>query len=202
MAEVPEEVVVWEYIRWDGKYREWTDRPILRTPDFNNEEENKTRWDMLAGHCGFPGDSGQIGRIRYPIKYPFDSSLPPYRWRREIANGDLFEKTFLNYHCGDRRLLAIDEIVREFLRTKSLPPPFNEDNTLVVNENLRRLKSKENIDDFNAILFCRPTPGLPEGSYRVVEGTKRAIAYRAAQLEGIEVPEICHYLGDYIPKLL
>ena len=46
--EVREEIVVWEYLRWDEKYEKWSHQPILKTPDFNNEEENKLRWDMTA----------------------------------------------------------------------------------------------------------------------------------------------------------
>lgn len=196
MVDVPEEVVVWEYIRWDGKYQAWSDLPILKTPDFNNVDENQIRWDMLAGNHGYPGDSGQVARIRYP----FDLSLTPYCWKREIASIDIFKSAFLNYHRGDGQLLPLDIIVIEFLRTKRLPLPFVEDNIRVVNDSLERLRNKQNIDDFNAILFCRPTPGLPNNSYRVVEGTKRAIAYRVAQLEGTQVPIIYCYFGEYVPS--
>lgn len=193
MSSVPEEIVVWEYIRWDGKYREWFDQPVLNAPDFKNSAENQFRWDLLAGNHGLPGDPGQVKRIRYC----FDPSLPPYRWAKEVAGREAFANAFSNYCTEDRRALALDEIAAQFSRTKNLPPPFNRDNTLVVHENLRRLKGNGNIDDFNAILFCRPTPYLPQESYRIVEGTKRAIAYCAAQLEGIELPEIRCYFGDY-----
>ena len=193
MPSVPEEVVVWEYLRWDGKYLEWIDQPILKAPDFNNPEENQFRWDLLAGNHGHPGDDGQVLRIRYP----FDPSFSPYRWAKEVLRREVFANAFLNYSEAGR-LLSLDEIAVQFSRTKILPSPFNKHNSLVVHENLLRLKSKENIDDFNAILFCRPTPYLPGDSYRIVEGTKRAIAYRVGQLEGIELPEIRCYFGDYI----
>jgi len=193
MPSVPEEVVVWEYVRWDWKYREWIDQPVLKAPDFNSPEDNQFRWDLLAGKHGLPGDDGQVFRIRYC----FDPSLPPYRWAKEVAGREVFANAFSNYIEAGRPL-SLDEITAQFSRTKSLPSPFNEHNSLVVHENLRRLKSKENIDDFNAILFCRPTPYLPADSYRIVEGTKRAIAYRVGQFEGIELPDIRCYFGDYM----
>jgi tricorn protease-like protein len=75
--------------------------------------------------------------------------------------------------------------------------PFSDENTLVVQANLQRLKSKANTHDFNGILLCRPTPTLPIDAYRVIEGTKRAVAYRIAEREGFHLPVIHCYFGDY-----
>ncbi len=195
MPSVREELVVWEYLRWDGKYREWLQHPALRNPDFNNPEENRLRWDLLAGDRGLPGDFGQIQRIRFP----FGQSLPPYLWVRERLPEDIFPNAFLNY-MHNNQLLKLEEVASEFLATRNLPLPFNDQNASVVRSNLERLKKRSDTDDFNAIILCRPTPAIAPYAYRIVEGTKRAIAYRVAKREGVDLPEIYCYFGDYDEK--
>ncbi len=163
MSAVPEEVIVWEYLRWDGKYRNWLDYPLLKTPNFGNPDENRLRWDLLAGNQGLPGDFGQVLRIRYP----FERTPAPYRWVKRSLPKNVLPNAFLNYtHLG--QLLKLDNVVAGFLKTGKLPYPFNSENTLVVQGNLERLKKKADTGDFDAILFCRPTPDLPKYAYRIV----------------------------------
>jgi hypothetical protein len=54
--------------------------------------------------------------------------------------------------------------------------------------------------DFDGIILCRPHPRLPAETYRVVEGTKRAIAVRVARLRNLRVPTLHSYFGDHIPS--
>jgi hypothetical protein len=69
----------------------------------------------------------------------------------------------------------------------------------IVEENVRRLtEHAEAPPDFDGIILCRPHPRLPAETYRVVEGTKRAIAVRVARLRNLRVPALHSYFGDHI----
>ena len=194
-AVIPEEVVVWEYIRWDGKYLEFADHAAIQKPNFSDPAENQLRWDLLAGNNETPGDWGQVLRIRFPFIDPCNP--PPYQWKRERAEEGLFETARSNYSTEYNMYIALNDIARQFVCTSRLPDFFDDHANSIVRQNVERLGNKSDLDDFDGVILCRPTPGFPSSVYRVVEGTKRAIAYRVRELMGLSVPEIRCYFGDY-----
>jgi hypothetical protein len=186
MAVVSEAKIIWQYLRWHGQYSDTRELPIIKSPDFDNEQENDERLSILAR------DAGHLLRVRFPFVTP----PAVYRWEERPLDPSLLESAFSNYAIG-YKLLTVNEIAFQVSRDNILPAPFGEENNEPVRRNINRLAVGKYTEDFNAIILCRPTPGLPRNVYRVVEGSKRAIALRVAQIQGIPLTKFTCYLGDY-----
>ncbi len=186
MRDATEAEVVWQYIRWHAEYRNSTHLPIITDPNLNDDKENDARWRILARN------EGHVLRVRYP----FDGPPRPYQWSFRPAPQDLFAAVFSSYRT-ESGLLSINEIATHYFHHGHLAG-FGHDNNRIVEENIRRLTGQGQVaHDFEAMILCRPHPLLPSETYRVVEGTKRAVAVRVAQLRGLGVPPIRAYFGDH-----
>ena len=186
MRDAPEAEVVWQYIRWHAEYGDVSNEPLLTNPDLTDPHQNDERWRIL------PRNEGHVQRIRYA----FGVAPTPYQWSFGPAPEDLFAEVFSNYRA-ESGLVTIDEFARYFVRHGHLPG-FDDNSTRLVEANVRRLEQHENApEDFDAIILCRPRPEIPPEAYRVVEGTKRAIAVRVAQLRVARLPQIRCYFGQY-----
>ncbi len=187
MRPVTESEVVWQYLRWHSEYRDSSHLPIIIAPDLNEPSQNDARWRLLARN------EGHVQRVRYS----FQGSPVAYQWSARRVARDGFRAVSSNYSIGSR-LLSISEMAMRYVSHGDLPG-FDAGFCRIVEENVRRLiDDAEAPPDFNGIILCRPHPILPAQTYRVVEGTKRAIAVQVACLRDLRVPTLHSYFGDHI----
>ena len=187
MRPATEAEVVHQYLKWHSQYGDAQALGIVTHPNLTDGAENDARWKILAH------DKGHAARVRYPF---FDLERPdrwrPYRWSFGPFPHELFAVVLSTYGG----FVTIDAIAQSFYHWRLIILD-HEDNAPVIESNIRRLAEHEAAPaDFNAMILCRPTPGFPPNVYRVVEGSKRAIAVRAAQLRGLRLPPIDAYWGE------